>query len=178
MAWTAPMTFVDGTPLTASQLNIYLRDNMNETEAAKATSKGGLMISTALNRIEERSGGSHIINTGEETTSTSYTDLETVGPTVTCNTYTRAMVFVNSQISLNVSGASIQIGIEVSGQTTKTAETVMTMDGFGEDKPQRFGSAMFHEDLTPGENTFTMKYRVPSGNTGTFSERSLVVIPF
>lgn len=178
MAWTAPMTFVDGTPLTAGQLNIFLRDNMNETEAAKATTRGGLMISTDLNEIEERTGGSHIVNTGEETTSTTYTDLETVGPTVTCRTDTRAMLFVNSQISLNVSGASIQIAVEITGETSKPAETVLTMDGFGEDKAQRFGSAAFHEDLTPGVNTFTMKYRVVSGNIGTFSERSLVVIPF
>lgn len=178
MAWTSPMTFVDGVPLTASQLNTYLRDNMNETEGAIAANTDGILISAGPNKIVERVGGTNTISTGESTTSTSYTDLATVGPTVTCNTGTRAFYFATSQISLNVSGASIQVGLEVSGQTTKPAATVMTMDGFDEDKSQRWGNCGFFEDLVPGENTFTLKYRVPSGNTGAFSDRSLTIMPF
>lgn len=46
MTWTTPFTFVDGDPLEADDLNTLLRDNMNETEPAKATTAGSYFSST------------------------------------------------------------------------------------------------------------------------------------
>lgn len=72
MAWTAPITFVNGM-LPASQLNQMLRDNMNETAPAKATTAGSYFASSGLNSIAER----EVLNTSYYerfgTTSTTYT---------------------------------------------------------------------------------------------------------
>jgi hypothetical protein len=178
MAWTTPMTFVDGVPLTASQLNIYLRDNMNQTEVAKATTRGGLFISSGVNSIVERFGGTHSVDTQETTSSTSFTNLDTVGPVVTCNTGSRAFWFMSAEMSSSGNDIALQIGIDISGKTTQAASISMQSDGIPADKAVKFGNCGFYEDLVPGENTFTMKYKVPSGISSTFGNRSLTIIPF
>lgn len=178
MTWTAPMTFVDGAALTASQLNTYLRDNMNETEVAKATSAGGLFISSGPNEIVERVGGSSVVDEQEDTTSTTYTNLATVGPSITCNTGTRAFWFVSCQMASASVAVSLQVGLEITGKTNQAAATVMEVDGLTANHAVTFGNCGFYETLVPGESTFTMKYQVPSGATGTFGNRSLTVIPF
>lgn len=180
MAWTAPMTFVDGTALTATQLNTYLRDNMMETEVAKATTFGGIMVSTGVNQITERVGGSDFIDDTQTTTSTTYTDLSTVGPTVTCTTGTKALFFMTCSMAVNVANLSANMALEVSGASTKAASDVGSsqIDGLTADKAMRIGICGFFEDLVPGENVFTAKYKCLSGNTATFGDRALTVIPF
>ena len=54
MAWSAPMTAVSGSVLTAAQFNTYVRDNLNETAPAKATAAGQIFVSTAANAIAAR----------------------------------------------------------------------------------------------------------------------------
>lgn len=181
MAWTTPMTFVANTPLTAAELNIHLRDNMMETEAAKATSLGGIFVADALNSIVERVGGNETIDVAEDTQSTSYADLDTVGPTVTCVTGSRALYFISCEMSIDTSGVSANMSVAISGATTVAASDTgsLQIDGMGSaDKPCRIGLFNFYDDLTPGENTFTAKYKALSGNWATFSNRSLTVIPF
>lgn len=52
MAWIAPQTWVAETVVTAAQMNESLRDNMLETEAAKATTAGGIFTqSTYSDRV-------------------------------------------------------------------------------------------------------------------------------
>lgn len=179
MAWTAPMTFVDGTALTATQLNTYLRDNFMETEVAKATSAEGMFIATGLNSIIQRVGGSAFIDEAETTGSLTYTDLATVGPEISCNTGTRAFFFMTSFMSISSTSAASFMALEVSGQTTKPAADLgaAQVDGLGNDTGMRMGIAGFFEDLVPGDNFFTCKYKVDQG-TGTFSDRALTVIPF
>ncbi len=180
MTWTTPMTFVDGNALTAAQLNTYLRDNLLETEAAKATTFGGLMIGAGPNSIVERFGGSDFIGDAETTTSTTYADLATVGPTVTCTTGTRAFLFMTCATSTNVASVSTNMACEVSGQTSKPASDIGScqMDGLAIDKAMHIGICGFFEDLVPGENTFTAKYKCLSGNIATFANRALTVMPF
>jgi hypothetical protein len=181
MAWTAPMTFVASTPLTAAQLNTYLRDNMLETEAAKATALGGVFVANGPNSIVERVMGSHNIETAEDTSSTTYTDLETVGPTLTLTTGTRALVFISCQMSVDLNAVTANMTVAVSGKTTIAASDTASLqiDGMGAaDKIARIGTSNYIDDLVPGENTFTCKYKCLSGQTATFANRSLTVIPF
>lgn len=180
MAWSAPMTFVDGTALAASQLNVYLRDNMMETEAAKATTFGGLFISNGPNEIVERVGGSDFISEAETTNSTGYVSLPTDGPKIVCNTGTRAFYFMTAQISVDVANLSANMSIEVSGQTQSPAADTgsLQIDGLTIDKPMRIGICGFYQDLVPGENTFTCRYKCLSGSNATFSDRALTVLPF
>jgi hypothetical protein len=178
MAWTTPMTFVDGAPLTAAQLNTYLRDNMNETEVAKATTMGGLFIAEGANKIVERFGGSSTVDDQEDTTSTTFTDLETVGPTVTCNTGTRALYFVSCQIANTNANQSGHVGIQISGATNVATFSALQIDGIAADKANMFGTCGFWDDLVPGENTFKLQYLFTNGLKGSFANRSLTIIPF
>lgn len=179
MAWTAPMTFTANTVLTAAQLNTHLRDNLMETAPAKATTAGSFFVGTGLNSISERIPGAQRVSTSESTASTSFTNLSTVGPSVTVTTGSRALVLVSSYLfNTNINSATF-VSYDISGATTRAAltGTSITLDGQPASQAMRMGTSNYETILTPGVNTFTMKYAVGSG-TGTFADRNLVVIPY
>lgn len=177
MAWTAPMTAVANSAFTAAQFNTYVRDNLNETAAAKATAAGQIFVATGVNSIAARTPTGDAINTSETTTSTSFTDLATIGPTVTVTTGTSALVFQTARVA-NTGGLSSYMGHAVSGATTlsPSVDNSLIADP-GSGNLQRSSALAFRAgDLTAGTNIFTAKYQV-DGGTGTFSYRRLVVIP-
>lgn len=176
MAWSAPMTAVSNAVFTAAQFNAFLRDNLNETAPAKATTAGAHFAVSDTNEISERISETASVLVAETTTSTSFTDLTTFGPSVTVDTGPAALVVVHgsventgagsSRMAYGVSGASSiaaadNRGIGIAG----VAGVVAVMSG-----------VVLHTDLTPGTNTFTAQYRVASG-TGTFQSRRIVVFP-
>jgi hypothetical protein len=54
MAWTSPITFYDGDPLTAAQLNTSLTDNLNATATGVASYARQLVVSSGKNQITTR----------------------------------------------------------------------------------------------------------------------------
>lgn len=177
MAWTSPMTAVAGSVFTAAQFNSSIRDNLNETAPAKATAAGQLIVSTAANSVAARTPTAVTVAASETTTSTGYAALATAGPVVTVTTGAQAVVLLNAFCQNNTNGASTAVGYDVSSATTIAAtdpESLRFQAGAVSDFI-RGGVASF-PSLTPGSNTFTMKYRV-SGGTGTFANRLLIVIP-
>jgi hypothetical protein len=180
MAWTTPKTFVANDTLTAAELNTHLRDNLNETEAALASQDGSYFVGAGVNKIAERSLVTARINTNESTTSTSYTDLTTIGPEVTVETGGAAIVFFETagrNSSGSVNGMAI-CSVAVSGATTQAASNTWSIEisGVNADRPLHCSAFKLFDDLTPGENTFTMKYRVATG-TGSFGYRYIGVMP-
>lgn len=177
MAWTSPMTFTANTTLTAAQLNTYLRDNMNETAAAKATATGNIFVATGANAIAERTitGGSVAVS--ESTASTSYTDLATVGPTVTATTGTKALVFWHAFFSNSLIDTATWCSVEVTGASSSSASDVraLMVDGVAAGNACEASMFELYDGLTPGSNTFTMKYRV-TGGTGTWNWRRIAVV--
>lgn len=181
MAWTAPMTAVSGSVYTAAQFNTFVRDNLNETSPAKATTAGAYFAVSAPNEIEERIGARDTITTSETTSSSSYTDLATVGPTVTVTTSQFALVLWGAQLTNDTPDITSRVAIDVSGATSNPATDTRaliydpaTSGGF-----LAASHTVFFDDLTPGSNTFTLKYRVGSGtSTGTFLRRRLIVLPY
>lgn len=174
MAWTSPMTFVANSVLTAAQLNTHLRDNLLETAPAKATVSGSLFVGAGANQIVERAIVSDYVAASQSTTSTTYTDLTTVGPQVTVTTGAQALIFLyGSAINTGV-GASL-ISIDITGASTISA---VDNDSVGSSAATGFRatSVYMQTGLTPGSNTFTAKYRVGSG-TGTFQDRRLTILP-
>ena len=120
-----------------------------------------------------RAGGA-VVNSSQTTTSTSYADLATVGPSVTLTTGTKALVIVGgSRFNSNAAAASI-IGVAVSGATTLAAADSSAVFHVGTTQIAS-SKAIYIDNLTAGTNTFTAKYRV-TGNTGTFEFRQLFVI--
>src|SRR3990172_3586778 len=51
MAWTAPPSWTTGEVVTASHMNVHVRDNLLETAPAKATAAGDIFYATAANAI-------------------------------------------------------------------------------------------------------------------------------
>lgn len=178
MAWSAPMTAVVGAVLTAAQWNATVRDNLLETSVAKATTAGGYFVSTGVNALAERIAGSGTVATAQTSTSTTYTDLATVGPSFAATTGTQAFVTINCRLHNGTANLLTLAGFAVSGATTVAASdntAIHQQDGSINNRV-RAGVRTLVTGLTAGSNTFTMKYRV-SGGTGTFGEREIIVEP-
>lgn len=181
MAWTAPMTFADGTALTAAQMNTYLRDNLNETMTAKATTNGGMFFSTDVNEWAERIPGYQRRNTTFSTSSTTYVNADDLGPRVTVTTGTDALILFAGHIGNTLADTATYMSYNVSGASVvPSAESQsIRLDGFDAGTGDNYlGAGMFdiRNDLTPGENTFQLTYRVDAG-TGSFAYRILAVLP-
>lgn len=181
MGWTTPKTFASGDGLTAEDLNVYLRDNFNETAPAKANEAGGFFVVADLNKIQERRIHQQFnLHTGT-TTSTSYTNLTGTygtGPAVTVDTGTTALVIVCAHLWNSSAGGTTLMGHEVTGDSSLAAGDSAALIFEPATTTQTYaGSYWFlREDLTPGTNTFTAKYRVVAG-TGSFIRRRILVIP-
>lgn len=180
MAWTAPMTAISGSVFTAAQFNQFIRDNLLETAPAKATTEGRYFVAGGPNSINERAWDTQIINTIESTSSTSYTDLATAGPSVTVTTGTRAFIFVTAQLVCDTSGQTARTTFAVSGATTRAetdTEALMNLRvATGNDHRASVLTGL--GGLTPGSNTFTMKYRTSGASTSTFGNRRILVMAF
>lgn len=179
MAWTAPMTAVSGEIWTSAQFNVHVRDNLLETMPGKATAAGRMYVTNGLNSIAERVPTEATVATSQSTGSTSYTDLTTVGPSVSVSTGTSAIVWFQSQMESSSSTAETSVSVAVSGATTVSAndDWRVLQSGCASSSTNRLGGVHRFTGLTPGTNTFTMKYRVSAG-TGTFEKRSIIVMPF
>jgi hypothetical protein len=170
------MTAIAGSVFTASQFNTFIRDNLNECPAAKATTPGSHFATTATNQIAERIPASDYVATSEPTSSTAYTSLATIGPVVTVNTGTNALVGVYCNQNSSTGNAA-WMGYMVSGASSIAVDESLAVQ-LQNTGGQRTGAVNFLTTLTPGTNTFTSQYRVSTSGTATFSVRRLFVIPF
>lgn len=180
MAWTTPPTFVAGNALTAAQLNVISAD-LNETAPAKATTGGQLFVSTAANTISARSVASATVLTQETTTSTTYADLATPGPSVAVTTGTQAFVWIASHISQTTATANTAASFEVSNAGSGVYQPATDNWSVLWQPPatgggMRAGSILLLPALVAGSNTFKMKYRASAG-TGSFQWRTIMVLP-
>lgn len=179
MAWTTPITWTAGTTLTAAQLNTYLRDNLLTLSPALATGSGNYFVSDGVNQIAERTPETEIITTSQSTATTSFTDLATVGPTVTADTGTHALIILSCQTQSNTGSAQSNMSYAISGATTRAAADswALTLDGVTAANPWRMSTFHLVEDLTAGTNTFTAKYRAGGAGTGTWADRRITIWP-
>lgn len=180
MAWTAPMTAVANATFTAAQFNTHVRDNLNETAPAKATTEGSLFVATGANSIGERIPGAGFVTTAETTTSSTFTDLTTSGPSVTRTTSGGALIIVGGLLSNDTGGAAAEMTFEVSGASAISAgnSRALRIDSSNADDRMRASIVDFRDSLTAGSNVFTAKYRADGGGTATFQHRRLDIIPF
>lgn len=173
------MTAVANSTFSAAQFNQFVRDNLNETAPAKATSAGGYFVGSGVNAIAERRAVTGADLTLGTTTSTSFTNLSgtSVGPSVTLETGPAALVIVRCAAE-NSGVGSVRMAYEVSGAHSQAAADNRGMHIFGVANVNLGASDVtLMNPITPGTNTFTAKYRVSSG-TGSFSSRRIIVIPF
>jgi hypothetical protein len=180
MAWTAPMTAVAGSTFTAAQFNANVRDNLNQTAPALATTAGQYFVATGANAIAARSVGHATVATSETSTSTSYADVATVGPTVTVTTGTAALVLLKCAFDNATANVGTFMGFAVSGASSVAAAdaNAINIAGLAAASRARIGGAFWVTGLTAGSNIFTAKYKVASASTGTFTQRDMTVMGF
>lgn len=173
------MTAVAGSVFTAAQFNQHLRDNLAETAPAKATTPGSYFTTGAVNQIAERVPATASINTGESTTSVSFTDLATVGPSVTVNTGVQALIIISAEINNNTASQAGRVGVDISGATTLAPDInkILRQESSGTAEFQRCSVVYLQQGLTPGANTFKLMYSTVSTSTSAFNYRNITVLP-
>jgi len=173
------MTATASSVFTAAQFNTHVRDNLLETAVAKATGASHYFVSTGVNTLAERDLNIDEVSASETTTSTSYVDLATTGPTQAATTGGRAIVVVSALISNSTAGANAYMSWAVSGASTIAASDTWALQHRDAGTTGALQASRFYlaEGLTSGSNTFTGKYKVSSG-TGTFVARQIVVMGF
>lgn len=177
MTWTAPMTAIAGASVMASDFNTYVRDNLNQTAPAICTSQGSWFTASGVNQLAERFPTQNNTQASSTTTSTSYGNLgDGVTTSVTVGTGNRALVLIYVNISNSVDGDRTWMAYDISGATTLASADDRSVN-HSSNQGMRWGSTFLETSLTPGSNTFTLRYRVSAG-TGTFSVRRIAVIPF
>ena len=123
-------------------------------------------------------GGTQNIATNQNTTSTSFTDLTTVGPSATVIVGESGMVLVTISALIYSAGTILDayMGIDVSGANTEAASKAKSIsnksgNGIG------VGMALLYTGLNQGSTTFKAKYAVePGGCTGNFVNRNLSAV--
>ncbi len=117
------------------------------------------------------------VATSQTTSSTSFTDLATVGPAVTLTTGTKVLVIVNCWFDSLSNNEHQYADFAISGATTRSASTTTSLTARGQSGGmfRLRASAANLMTVTAGSNTFTMKYAV-GGGTQTFQDRTIVVV--
>lgn len=178
MTWTAPMTAVASSVFSANQFNTHIRDNLSETAVAQAFTAGDHFVVTGTNSIVPRTITGASVATTETSTTASYTDLATGGPAVSVDCGAKALVLWESLISYTGTDFAA-VSYAVSGSTSIAAShsRAIMRDGRTSGFPIMIGGSHLETALTPGTNTFTLKYW-SNGSTATFQHRYITVIPF
>lgn len=178
MAWTAPRTWVTSEVVTAAIMNTHVRDNFLETAPAVITGGSQIIVGTAANAITTRTVNSAVESTSETTTSTSYTDLATSGPSITATTGSSAVVLVQAHMSNNTAGEECFTSVDITGATTQAPSDAwaVTITSNAANDAYLVGGHVRFGSLTGGSNTFKLEYKVSAG-TGTFNHRRITVIP-
>lgn len=116
------------------------------------------------------------VATSQSTTSTTFVDLATPGPSVTVETGTACEVSIAMSL-INSAAFQGRMAFAVSGASTIAANDQQSI--YHSSTAQlRFGATYTVTGLTPGNNTFTCKYRVDSAaNNATFADRKITVRP-
>jgi hypothetical protein len=185
MAWTSPMTAVSGDLFTAAEYNLNVRDNFLELAAAinkdTTLNRGGLFSVEATNRIKQRfPGASSVLNEHRISICESdWREVQSFGPMVSVVTGSRALVCISAELMNLNNNAQSSASFEVTGATTIKASDNwrITHDGVDAQKWSRSGVWRLVTTLTPGKNTFRMKYRSGALGPVYFRRREIVVIP-
>lgn len=162
--------------LTASQLNI-LRDDLNESAAAKSTSVGSFFIGAGANSIVERQFSRSPVNTAETTASTTYVELTTTQQ-LTLTTSTLALIIVTARLFVGTVDAIGFATNVVNGASTIVADdnNALVVTSSTVNARARASVVRVETGLTAGSNTFKAVYKTTAG-TLTAASRELLILP-
>lgn len=177
MTWDTTYTATANSAMTAAQWNQNVRDNLLGTGPALAPDVVGYrFVTTDTNTIDLRSTLVSSVSISDSTESTTFTDLQSFGPSLSVVTGPSALAVWFAELQTNVANSAVDCSVATQ-DVEASLDWAIILDGGLANQPIRLSSAHLFTDLTPGTNTFTMKYAVGS-NVGTFSNRKLLVFPF
>lgn len=121
------------------------------------------------------------VATSQGLSGTSFTDLDTVGPSVTVNIGANglALVTLYAQMTQSAANGSCIMGFAVSGASTVAASDnfAVRFQAYANGAIGWSSLTFLVTGLTAGSNTFTSKYRAQTTGTATFANRRIAVVP-
>lgn len=154
---------------------------MAYTPVPAGTENWDVPLNQALSDIDDTAedamaGDGTIVDTLETTTSTAYTDLATVGPsvTVTLTSPRTVAVLLSSRMRNAVTSDDVYQAFTVSGATTAAPSNSAGTRHNGSGALQTYTSTAVVA-CNAGTTTFTSKYRV-DGGTGEYSLRVIAAL--
>jgi hypothetical protein len=203
--WGLPRWSDDGDAVTREQFDdgfarldtiLYPAYTTVQRDALVAADRppGTIIFNTTTGLVEVRNAagtgwvevnpawGSQLIAASESTTSTAYTDLATVGPTVTITVPAsgRVLVIVTAELYQAFASKKSWMDFEESGANVRAASdaTALVSDASpGEAYMLGASRVTPLTGLNPGVTTFRAKYRTEASASLSAAYRSLVVVP-
>lgn len=163
MSWNAPATTTVGQVVTAAFWNQQVRDNMLDLDARTNAS-------------------SQAVAANESRTSTTFGDLTTVGPAITMQTGSNALIAIGMAMGNTTVNDGAVATVAVSGATTISASTMAGSWALAHisspaSSGEEHSAITVVSGLTAGSNVFTIKYRADLGGTAFFIRRWIVGWP-
>lgn len=181
MAWTVPRTWIPEDVLTSSLLNQQIRDNLLETETAKATSAGRLLTTNDLNVVSMIAPVE--VSTASAVTTTSTAPVALSGGPSTTVTHNGAVLLLFGARTRITAGTGtdttyVTVGPDISGTNNVPALVSASVRVAATDSAtNRFCGHVIHYG-NPGTDTIALNYWVSGGGiTGEFANRQLLVWP-
>ncbi len=119
------------------------------------------------------------VDTDQTTNSTSYADLATVGPSVTLTLKgTVAIVWLSCIAYKPANSDTLWVSVAVSGATTLAASDANALSSWSHalNAHIQLAGCIVLTGLTPGANTFTMRYKLTTGaSVANFYARNITV---
>lgn len=137
------------------------------------------MARTKLTPSQINNGAqTNTVATTQSTTSTTFTDLTTAGPSVTVSIGAngQALIALSCDMANNTANAYTVVGVAISGANTIAPADTLVIGSLPAAAELNIGTVYLLTGLTPGSTTFKLQYRV-TGGTGNFLSRKISVIP-
>lgn len=154
---------------------------MSYTPPVIGSSDWGTTLNTALSDINDTAedsvaGGGASVTTQQDTTSTSYTDLSTSGPSVsvTLTEPRTVIVFVKSELYQLSTTDDVFMSFAATGATTVSASDARAVRHNGSGTGEAY-SAFAVIACDAGTTTFTAKYRAEGGGA-RFANREIAAV--
>ena len=187
MAWTAPITWYDGDPLTAAQLNLFVRDNFLASEAGVATTASRMIVTDDLNSVSERQWAKHYMSAQLDVTDEFPTTEEDIGPVVSVKHNGFLLIMFDTRLHMSSGTGTAVYAPMVNGSLIDTEQAgaygtdvgpyVTFIRNSSADIIRMGGSAVWEGE--PGIAKVSMAYGTQhSGGNAQYIQRRLTVIPF
>jgi hypothetical protein len=120
---------------------------------------------------------SNRVLTNQSTTSTTATDLATVGPSVTVTVPASGVVklTISASMTITVFAGNAIMFWSASGANTIAVNNQVLAIGGATNTTAQMANTFLITGLTPGSTTFVAKYSTTSGTTAAFFERSMII---